>query len=91
MPASPRTARGIIDAIHSGAFAKAKTRRNATFGFDVITACPDIPPEILIPRNAWADKSACDATAKRLAGLFLENFKQYEPGTSTEIRTAGPA
>ena len=61
------------------------------FGFDVITECPNIPSEILIPRNAWADTSAYDATAKKLAGLFKENFKTYEAGASTEVKAAGPA
>jgi len=83
--------RAIIDAIHSGALTKAKTQRDATFGFDVITECPNVPSEILVPRNAWADKSAYDATAKKLAGLFKENFKTYEAGASAEVKAAGPA
>jgi len=31
---------------------------NPVFGFDVVTGCPNVPSEILIPRNAWADKAA---------------------------------
>jgi phosphoenolpyruvate carboxykinase (ATP) len=53
--------RAIIDAIHTGTLAKTKTQRDPVFGFDVITECPDVPSEILIPRNAWADKAAHDA------------------------------
>jgi phosphoenolpyruvate carboxykinase (ATP) len=71
--------------------AKAKTQRDPTFGFDVVTECPNVPAEILIPRNAWADKAAYDATAKKLAGLFKENFKTYEPGAAAEVKAAGPA
>jgi phosphoenolpyruvate carboxykinase (ATP) len=82
--------RAIIDAIHSGALAKANTQRDATFGFDVITECPSVPSEILVPRNAWADKVAYDATAGKLAGLFKENFKTYEAGAGPEVRAAGP-
>ena len=46
---------------------------------------------MLVPRNAWADQTSYDATAKKLAGLFRENFKTYEAGASSEVKAAGPA
>jgi phosphoenolpyruvate carboxykinase (ATP) len=82
--------RAIIDAIHNGALAKAKTQRDPVFGFDVVTECPNVPADILIPRNVWADKAAFDATAKRLADLFIKNFEAYEGGVSAEVKAAGP-
>jgi phosphoenolpyruvate carboxykinase (ATP) len=82
--------RAIIDAIHSGALASAKTQRDPVFGFDVAAECPSVPSEILIPRNAWADKSAYDAAAKKLAGIFRENFKIDQAGVSAEVAAAGP-
>lgn len=82
--------RAIVDAIHSGALAQAKRQRDGTFGFDVITECPGVPPELLIPRNAWADKAACDATARKLAGFFKDNFKSYEASAGAEVKAAGP-
>jgi phosphoenolpyruvate carboxykinase (ATP) len=85
---SLKNTRAIMDAIHSGALTKAKVQRDPAFGFDVVTECPNVPPEILIPRNAWADKSAYDATAQKLANLFNENFKKYEAGASPEIKAA---
>jgi phosphoenolpyruvate carboxykinase (ATP) len=60
------------------------------FGFDVVSECPNVPDEILIPRNVWADKTAFDATAKKLAGLFTKNFAAYEGGVSAEVKAAGP-
>ncbi|MEQ1568557.1 MAG: phosphoenolpyruvate carboxykinase (ATP) [Myxococcota bacterium] len=82
--------RAIIDGIHSGALARAETRTDPLFGFEVPTSCPNVPAEILDPRNTWSDKSAYDAAAKKLAGLFQRNFHQYESGASAEIVAAGP-
>ena len=82
--------RAIIDATHSGALASAKTRRDPVFGFEVVTECPGVPAEILWPRDAWADPSAYEASAKKLAGLFIENFKTYETGVDAEVRAASP-
>jgi phosphoenolpyruvate carboxykinase (ATP) len=67
--------RAIVDAIHRGALASAKTRRDPVFGFEVVTECPGVPAEILWPRDAWADPSAYEASAKKLAGLFMKTSK----------------
>ena len=82
--------RAIVDAIHSGALDKAQTIEDPVFGLAIPTACPDVPAEILVPRNTWADKAAYDDKAKKVAALFRENFKKYEGQASEEIRSAGP-
>jgi len=81
--------RAIVDAIHSGALTKSKTQRDPVFDFEVVTECPGVPREILDPRSTWADKSAFDETAKKLAGLFRANFTKYEGGVSAEVKAAG--
>ena len=83
--------RAIVDAIHSGALAGAPTSRDPVFGLDVVTDVPGVPPEILDPRSTWADPSAFDAAARKLAGLFRDNFKAFEDGASPEVIAAGPA
>jgi phosphoenolpyruvate carboxykinase (ATP) len=70
--------RAIINAIHDGTLAQARTQRDPIFGFELVSECPGVPTEILVPRNAWDDKAAYDSTAKKLFGLFQENFKNYE-------------
>src|SRR5207342_3344978 len=87
---SLKNTRAIIDSIHSGALAKAKTARDPVFGFDIVVECPGVPAEILQPRETWADKSAYDATAKKLATLFNKNFETYAAGASPEVRAAAP-
>ena len=80
--------RAIVDAIHSGALTKSKTQKDKIFGLDVVMECPKVPSEILDPRNTWADKSAYDAAAAKLAELFRSNFKKYESGVSAEVKAA---
>jgi phosphoenolpyruvate carboxykinase (ATP) len=82
--------RAIVDAIHSGALAKAKTQRDPVFGLNVVTECPNVPSEILVPRDVWPDKVAYEATARKLAALFSKNFATYEAGVSAEVKSAGP-
>jgi phosphoenolpyruvate carboxykinase (ATP) len=83
--------RAIIEAVHSGALAHAKTERDTIFGFDVVSQCPGVPDEILLPREAWADKAAYDATAQKLGTLFRDNFRKYEAGVTADVRAAGAA
>jgi phosphoenolpyruvate carboxykinase (ATP) len=82
--------RAIIDGIHSGALKNVATTPDPIFGFEVVNECPNVPKEVLIPRNTWSDKEAFDNTAKRLASLFIRNFKKFEDGVSQEVRSAGP-
>lgn len=60
------------------------------FGVQMPDTCPNVPQEILHPRNTWEDKSAYDQTANALAEKFNENFKKFEDGSSEEIRNAAP-
>ena len=83
--------RAIIDAIHSGELASAKTVHDSVFNLNVPTSCANVPQEILIPRNVWKDQAEFDKTAKKLAGLFRKNFTKYEDVASDAIKNAGPA
>lgn len=82
--------RAIVDAIHAGILKKAPTRIDPVFGLHVISQCPEVPGEILWPRDTWFDQLAYDATARRLAGLFRDNFRQYEACAGKDLRSGGP-
>jgi phosphoenolpyruvate carboxykinase (ATP) len=87
---SLKNTRAIVDAIHSGALVGAPTERDPVFGFDIVTQCPGVSPEILKPRSSWADQAAYDATAKKLAQLFNKNFETYVGGVGAEVSAAAP-
>ncbi|MBZ0120933.1 MAG: phosphoenolpyruvate carboxykinase (ATP) [Sandaracinaceae bacterium] len=82
--------RAIIDAIHSGELKDVPTIEDPIFGVHVPREVPGVPTEILVPKNTWKDKDAFERTAKKLASLFRENFKQYEAQASEAIRGAAP-
>ncbi len=82
--------RAIIDAIHSGALKSAPTIVDPIFGVQTVVEVPGVPSEILIPEKIWKDKIAFEQTAKKLAALFTANFKKFEDGASSEVKSAGP-
>ncbi len=82
--------RAIIDAIHSGELAKGAFALDTRFGVQVPTACPRVPAEILAPRTVWRDPLAYDTAARKLAGLFQQNFRQYASDVPAEVVAAGP-
>jgi phosphoenolpyruvate carboxykinase (ATP) len=82
--------RAMIRAILSGKLAQVATTPDSIFGVQVPTSCPEVPSEVLQPRNTWADKDAYDRQARDLARRFNENFKKYEAGVSEAVRAVAP-
>ena len=82
--------RAIIDAIHAGELTDVPSAEDPIFGLQVPAACTGVPEEILNPRNTWSDPSAFDVTARKLAGLFHENFAKYADSASDALKAAGP-
>jgi phosphoenolpyruvate carboxykinase (ATP) len=82
--------RAMIRAILGGSLAEVETRPDPVFGVGVPLSCPEVPTEVLQPRNTWADREAYDEKARDLARLFNENFRKYEAGVSEAVRAAAP-
>jgi phosphoenolpyruvate carboxykinase (ATP) len=85
-----KNTRSIIQAIHSGELKNAPTQPDEIFGFEIPTSCPDVPSDILLPKQTWTDQDEYTKQAKKLAKLFTDNFKKYEEDSSEEIISAGP-
>ncbi|RKX23292.1 MAG: phosphoenolpyruvate carboxykinase (ATP) [Candidatus Zixiibacteriota bacterium] len=82
--------RALLNAALDGSLAKVDYEEDPIFGVQVPTECPGVPKKILKPRNTWKDKEAYDKKAEHLAGLFVENFRQFEDQASEEVKAAGP-
>ena len=82
--------RALVHAVLDGSLSKVPMITESLFGLAVPSQCPGVPAEVLIPRNTWSDKAAYDVQARKLAGMFAENFKTFADQVSSEVRQAGP-
>jgi len=82
--------RRMVNAALNGELDDVEFEEEPFFGLMIPTSVPDVPSEILNPRNTWADKDAYDKKAVALAGMFKSNFKQFEDQANEDILTGGP-
>ncbi|MGQ9896160.1 MAG: phosphoenolpyruvate carboxykinase [Acidobacteriota bacterium] len=82
--------RAILHAALDGHLDQVEYTKNPVFGFEIPTTCPNVPENILNPRNTWEDKAAFDAQEKRLAAMFIRNFAKFESMVEANICAAGP-
>ena len=88
---SIRDTRGIIDAILDHSIDAAPTKQIPYFNFTVPTALEGVDPNILDPRDTYADAAQWEEKAKDLAGRFIKNFKKYEGNEAGKaLVAAGP-
>jgi phosphoenolpyruvate carboxykinase (ATP) len=81
--------RAMVSAALNGDLEKSEYALDETFNLLVPKTCPNVPDEVLAPRNTWKDKAAYDKAAKELAALFVKNFAKYK-GMPQAIIDAGP-
>ncbi|MDP4115725.1 MAG: phosphoenolpyruvate carboxykinase (ATP), partial [Bacteroidota bacterium] len=82
--------RAMLNAALNGELNNVEYVKDPIFNLDVPTSCPNVPAEVLNPKNTWKNGNEYDEQAKKLANMFIENFKQFEDKTSKEIASAGP-
>lgn len=82
--------RAMIHAALDGKLDDVEFKNHEVFGLAMPTECPNVPDEILDPRNTWEDKEAYDTKANNLASKFINNFKKFESGVNEDIRNAAP-
>jgi phosphoenolpyruvate carboxykinase (ATP) len=82
--------RAMIRAALAGELDDVSTEKDPVFGLDIPSAIPDVPSEVLRPRDNWPDSAAYDAQAAKLAGMFRENFEQFTSSVDASVSSAGP-
>jgi len=87
---SIKTTRTCIDAILDGSIQHAEFKKDPIFGFDVPVALDGVDSSILDIKSTWSDPQKYDDQAKKLATMFIENFKKYEGKGDVDYTKYGP-
>ncbi|MFN3529219.1 MAG: phosphoenolpyruvate carboxykinase (ATP) [Bacteroidia bacterium] len=82
--------RAMITAALEGELQQVAFERHPVFGVMMPKTCPNVPDELLNPRNTWTDQEAYDQKAQQLAQAFIENFEQYKSGATESILAGAP-
>ncbi|MFI5172613.1 MAG: phosphoenolpyruvate carboxykinase (ATP) [Chitinophagales bacterium] len=82
--------RAIITAALKGELDNVKYHAHDIFGLMMPESCPNVPSEILDPRNTWSNKLVYDEKANELAIQFVKNFEKYADKANAEILAAAP-
>ena len=85
-----KVTRALLNAALDGSLNSAEFRTDPNFGFKVPVAVPGVDSQILDPRATWADKAAYDVTAKKLVGLFIENFSEFAEHVDQSVLESAP-
>ncbi|MFL9831211.1 phosphoenolpyruvate carboxykinase (ATP) [Flavobacterium sp. ST-87] len=82
--------RAMITAALNGELNNVNYHNHAVFKMAIPETCPEVPSEILNPRNTWEDKELYDTKAIELANKFKANFAQFESYANDEIMAGAP-
>ena len=82
--------RAMVRHALSGALEEIEMVPDPIFNIEVPVTVPDVPSEVLRPRDTWKDKAAYDARAAQLARMFEENFDKYRAHVPPGVAAAGP-
>ena len=82
--------RAIVRNILNGALNKGEFMKDPLFGFEIPKACEGVPQEFLDPAAASGNREEYEERAKKLAGDFRENFKQFSREAPKAVSSAMP-
>ena len=82
--------RAMVTAALNGSLEDVEYKHDDVFNVDIPQSCPQVPENIMNPRDTWEDGAEYDAAARKLAAMFEENFAKKYPDMPEAIRNAGP-
>ena len=82
--------RAMISAILNNEIKDDEFETHKVFGLRMPKSCPNVPSEILNPKNTWHDQIKYDKKANELAKAFVKNFDQFIEFANSEITDAAP-
>ncbi|WP_269224059.1 phosphoenolpyruvate carboxykinase (ATP) [Flavobacterium sp. IMCC34518] len=82
--------RAMITAALNGELDTVAFVNHDVFGIAIPQVCPEVPIEILNPRNTWEDKELYDKKASELAQKFEDNFAKFKEFANAEILAGAP-
>ncbi|MCR5857282.1 phosphoenolpyruvate carboxykinase [Mesorhizobium sp. J428] len=85
-----KATRALLTAALNASLKSAEFRTDPNFGFEVPVSVPEVDGSILDPRSTWADKAAYDRQARKLVGMFIDNFGKFESHVDQAVRGAAP-
>jgi phosphoenolpyruvate carboxykinase (ATP) len=80
----------MITAALNGELDNVEYVNHTVFGIAKPQSCPNVPSEILNPRNTWEDKDLYDVKALELAEKFKANFAKFSAFANEEIMAGAP-
>ena len=85
-----RFTRAMITAALMGKLDYVDYHTGSMLGTQIPASCPDVPAEILRPKNNWTDVEEFYKTANTLVDEFNKNFEKYKEFANDEILAATP-
>jgi phosphoenolpyruvate carboxykinase (ATP) len=82
--------RAIVHAVLDERLDAVETRMDPVFGLHVPARVPGVPERVLDPRSTWRDAAEYDEQARRLAGMFRQNFETLGGEVPDAVREGGP-
>ena len=82
--------RAMIEAALNEQLNDVSFENHSVFGISIPQSCPNVPSEILNPRDTWSDPLLYDQKAIELGKKFANNFKEFAEYANEEIMAGAP-